>query len=576
MDDDKRPGRRAPVAILALALMTALPMTPLVMRGTVWAMSTLGVVMAFDPFTAVVFSVFLLPRIIGSLWVYFKVDGMWGHEVAYMVAFLVMPILGIIIYLATAQKLRTPPQGFEYAEIRDGLVHQPIYQYVGFPGHPPGADQVPLGPAQAPPMDGPPQTPAPLPTDQYPRPPQPPAPPMDGGQPPLYSRPPVEVPAEPTPPPSGMTQGIRQPPPVRPYPGGAPPQAHPPAMPHPYQGQPPHPYPPTGYHQYGYPQPGYPIPQGSPPQPGYPQQPSPYYQYGQPINPAYVAQQPAYPSMPAPPPYAPYGVPYQASTPWVREPGPEWKKVGERLVQKRDYLAWHNVVLLIIGAMMLASYILALVVYPFIFSFDGIDDSVLDMASNATFVLFTLIIQDGILIWMVWHQVVRRRVVPLSEMGISKAQLSDTGTLARSSAIGVVVGLVLFGAALLIELGQISVGFVPPDDAVVVGPGVGDLGGYLTWLVSGCLIAPVSEEFFFRGYAFYAFNKRHGLLVGLFVSSIGFSAIHGSIYSLLPIFVAGLGLALAYHRTGSLVPPMVAHAVNNFLALTLLYVGFYG
>jgi len=306
------------------------------------------------------------------------------------------------------------------------------------------------------------------------------------------------------------------------------------------------------------------------------QPPSPYYQYGQQPNPAYMAPQPAYPAVPAPPQYAPYGVPYQTNAPWVKEPGPEWKKVGERLVQKRDYLAWHNVVLLIIGAMMLASYILGLVVYPFIFSFDGIDTSVMDMASNATFVLFTLIIQDGILIWMVWHQVVRRRVIPLSEMGISKAQLADTGAMARKAAIGVVVGLVLFGAALLIELGQISVGFAPPDDAVVVGPGVGDLGGYLTWLISGCLIAPVSEEFFFRGYAFYAFNKRHGLLVGLFVSAIGFSAIHGSIYSLLPIFVAGIGLALAFHKTGSLVPPMVAHAVNNFLALTLLYIGFYG
>jgi membrane protease YdiL (CAAX protease family) len=208
-------------------------------------------------------------------------------------------------------------------------------------------------------------------------------------------------------------------------------------------------------------------------------------------------------------------------------------------------------------------------------SLEGLDESALEgIPSDAAFVLFTLIIQDGILIWMVWHQVVRRRVIPLTEMGISKATLWDSAKMARHTAVGVVFGLVFFGIAVAIELGQIAIGFAPPEDAIVVGPGVGDLSAYMLWLVSACLIAPVSEEFFFRGYAFYAFNKRYGLWVALFVSALGFSAIHGSIYSLLPIFSAGIGLALAYHWTGSLVPPMVAHAVNNFIAVTLMYMGY--
>jgi membrane protease YdiL (CAAX protease family) len=268
--------------------------------------------------------------------------------------------------------------------------------------------------------------------------------------------------------------------------------------------------------------------------------------------------------------------PYQYQVPRPREwgPGPEWKKVGEEVVQKRDYLVWHNVVLLIINAMMLASFVLGLIIYPFIFSLDGIDETALvEIPTNAGFVLFTLIIQDGILIWMVWHQVVRRRVIPLTEMGISRATLGDSAKMARYTAWGVVAGLALFGVAVLIELGQTAVGFVPPEDAIVIGPEAGDLAAYMTWLVSACLIAPVSEEFFFRGYAFYAFNKRYGLLVALFVSALGFSAIHGSIYSLLPIFAAGVGLALAYHWSGSLVPPMVAHAVNNLIAVTMMYLG---
>ena len=266
---------------------------------------------------------------------------------------------------------------------------------------------------------------------------------------------------------------------------------------------------------------------------------------------------------------------YQASRPRAFGPGPEWKRVDTELVQKRDYFAWHNVVLLVFNAMMLASFILGLIIYPFIFSLDGIDETALiELPSSAGFVLFTLIVQDGILIWMVWHQVVRRRVIPLSEMGIERATLTNSSKMARHTGWGILAGLALFGVAIAIEMGQVAIGFEPPEDAIVIGPEAGNLAAYLTWLVSACVVAPISEEFFFRGYAFYAFNKRYGLLTALFVSALGFSAIHGSIYALLPIFAAGIGLALAYHWSGSLVPPMVAHAVNNFIAVTLMYMGY--
>jgi len=224
--------------------------------------------------------------------------------------------------------------------------------------------------------------------------------------------------------------------------------------------------------------------------------------------------------------------------------------------------------------MMLSGLMLWLFILPIIGEIDLADEEALTDVFNAYFVLFSLIIQDGVLIWMVWHQVVRRRVIPLSEMGLSQKQLSDGSGLARMTIIGIALGVALFTIALAIELGQAALGFTPGEEGIL-GPSEGDLAGYLIWLISGCIIAPISEEFFFRGYAFYAFTKKYGLWIAVFVSALIFSAIHTNIYALLPIFVAGVGLALAFHKTGSLVPPMVAHAVNNFLALTLLYTGFY-
>lgn len=290
--------------------------------------------------------------------------------------------------------------------------------------------------------------------------------------------------------------------------------------------------------------------------------PSPYPKYAYP-PPMEAIYQGGYPQA------APYGYPTHQT-----DPGPGWEKVGEELYQKRDYLEWTNPILLIFDAMMLSGLILWLFIIPIIGEIDLADEEALANVFNPYFVLFSLIIQDGILIWMVWHQVVRRRVIPLSEMGLSKKQLSDSSSMTRMTIVGVVVGLALFSTALAIELGQAALGFAPVDEGIL-GPSEGDLTGYLIWLISGCIIAPISEEFFFRGYAFYAFNKKYGLWIAVFVSALGFAAIHTSIYALLPIFVAGVGLALAFHKTGSLVPPMVAHAVNNFLALTLLYMGFY-
>jgi membrane protease YdiL (CAAX protease family) len=246
-------------------------------------------------------------------------------------------------------------------------------------------------------------------------------------------------------------------------------------------------------------------------------------------------------------------------------------------LQKRDYLAWHNVLLVLFDTMFLAGCAQFLILVPLLSGvvIEG-DASAIQEIFSPAFILLTILIQDAIMVWFVWHQVVRRRVIPLSEMGISSTQLGQTAKVAKWILVGVVVGLALFSMSLAIEQVQSSVGFSPPNEESVLGPESGDVAGYAMWLISGCLVAPLAEEFFFRGYAFYAFKRRHGLVVGVMVSALAFSLVHSNIYAILPILVAGIGLALAYHWSGSLVPPIIAHATNNFIALTLLYLGAYG
>ncbi len=83
-----------------------------------------------------------------------------------------------------------------------------------------------------------------------------------------------------------------------------------------------------------------------------------------------------------------------------------------------------------------------------------------------------------------------------------------------------------------------------------------------------CVVAPVCEELFFRGYLFGALRRR-GLLLATVVSAAAFGLAHAASAPLgfiVPLAALGAILALLYERTGSLYPPIALHALNNSVA----------
>lgn len=76
-------------------------------------------------------------------------------------------------------------------------------------------------------------------------------------------------------------------------------------------------------------------------------------------------------------------------------------------------------------------------------------------------------------------------------------------------------------------------------------------------------IAPVFEEFLFRGFAYPALKQRWGTWRALMVVSAVFAAIHFHLPSLGPLFALALGLGLAYELSGSLLAPITMHALFN-------------
>jgi membrane protease YdiL (CAAX protease family) len=86
------------------------------------------------------------------------------------------------------------------------------------------------------------------------------------------------------------------------------------------------------------------------------------------------------------------------------------------------------------------------------------------------------------------------------------------------------------------------------------------------------VVAPLAEEFFFRGFFFTALRNWKGLWPAAILTGLVFGGIHvGSAPAafLVPLAFFGFALCLLYWKTGSLIPCIVLHCLNNSLAFAV-------
>jgi len=83
------------------------------------------------------------------------------------------------------------------------------------------------------------------------------------------------------------------------------------------------------------------------------------------------------------------------------------------------------------------------------------------------------------------------------------------------------------------------------------------------------IAAPLSEEVCFRGMLFGGLRTRMPRLAAAFVSALIFGALHAltGVSAVPPLIFFGFVLALLYEKTGSIVPGILLHMLNNSVAL---------
>jgi uncharacterized protein len=89
-------------------------------------------------------------------------------------------------------------------------------------------------------------------------------------------------------------------------------------------------------------------------------------------------------------------------------------------------------------------------------------------------------------------------------------------------------------------------------------------------VILAVVVAPVFEEFFFRGFAYPALKQRWGTWKALAIVSLVFALAHWHVPSLGPLFALAIGLGLAYELTGSLLAPIIMHALFNVTNIAML------
>jgi membrane protease YdiL (CAAX protease family) len=220
-----------------------------------------------------------------------------------------------------------------------------------------------------------------------------------------------------------------------------------------------------------------------------------------------------------------------------------------------------------------------LAILPFSLFIDSLAPH-LGLLSSLGFILTLTALQNALFAGAALYVVLRKYRLPPSSIGLAGGawvRRLVAAAIASAAALGGnVVGqnLTIFAAGLFVG-SQAATDFVTQQTArtpvfrllrEVRAPADVTL---LVALVA--FVVPIGEEIFFRGLAYGALRRALGRHTAVLASAVFFAAAHVQPVEFLPILILGIILAYLYEYTGSLVPGMIAHAVNNLAALGLFY-----
>lgn len=154
-----------------------------------------------------------------------------------------------------------------------------------------------------------------------------------------------------------------------------------------------------------------------------------------------------------------------------------------------------------------------------------------------------------------------RRKVSWVELGLRRFDQNLLGL-----GCGLLVGV--YAVVLVNNIIMLLLGVVTQAD--VLSEILGEIEAPYLFAFVTAVVAPVTEELFFRGFLFQGLREKHGWVRALVISSIIFSLFHGQVATLIPTFLLGALFAYMYQRTESVFPGMILHFIVNAMGACVL------
>jgi membrane protease YdiL (CAAX protease family) len=167
--------------------------------------------------------------------------------------------------------------------------------------------------------------------------------------------------------------------------------------------------------------------------------------------------------------------------------------------------------------------------------------------------------QDLVFIYAAWIGV---------KLALGKVTPADLG-LRRVRRIWAAIGWAVAGLVAFYIVGAVLAElFGKPDDQTLVDDLKTEsaLGVLIAWGLLICVLAPIAEEVFFRGFMFTVFSRRMGVAWAALLDGVVFGIGHAGgaeAIQLVALGAFGVALCLLYWRTQSIIPGMALHALNN-------------
>lgn len=214
--------------------------------------------------------------------------------------------------------------------------------------------------------------------------------------------------------------------------------------------------------------------------------------------------------------------------------------------------------LLVLGGVALAAVGLVLGTIPIAIADPGLDSDAATIGAQLVLVLALIGTAVGI------------AVSKADDLRSALRQLGFNGLSGRDVGWTILAFVVYFAIA-------IGLSFIlsPDQEDIVNELGAGG-DSLLVTIVVGLLIvvgAPVSEEIFFRGFAFAGLSRAMPIALAAVISTAVWASLHlggGDVAVVIQLAIFGLVLSALYARTGTLWAPILAHAINNSIAFVVL------